>query len=137
MWQWSFWDWIAYGCLGIAALGLAVGQILKDNRSMLEQLPAIFMSKKWAYAPIILFSLGSAILAVRVGTPMLTAAPPSVADSPKQSIANSNERVFLDVTPDYLLDLTQDQTTIYIDKIAEMYTNKWLKVNWHRVECKP
>ena len=70
--HWGFWDWITYGCLGIAAFGLAIGAVGKDSPTMFEHLPAIFSSPKWAYAPIVLFALGSAILAARAAFPWLS-----------------------------------------------------------------
>jgi hypothetical protein len=63
--SWGFWDWITYGCLGIAAFGLALAAIGKDNPSLFAALPEVFLSARWAYVPIALFLFGSAILATR------------------------------------------------------------------------
>ncbi|HTB03807.1 MAG TPA: hypothetical protein VK804_25330 [Bradyrhizobium sp.] len=70
--HWGFWDWVTYGCLGIAAFGLAAGAVVKDNPAMLENFPTFFSSAKWAYVPIVLFAIGSAILAIRAIAPLVT-----------------------------------------------------------------
>jgi hypothetical protein len=68
--NWSFWDWVGYACLGIAASGLALGAIGKDNPSLFAGLPSFFLNSRWAYVPIVLFVVGSAILAVRAVYPL-------------------------------------------------------------------
>jgi len=73
--NWKFWDWTAYACLGVAAIGMAVGETLKGNPAMFEGLPTFLLGQKWAYAPIILFALGSAILAVRAVAPLVAKLP--------------------------------------------------------------
>jgi hypothetical protein len=119
--NWKFWDWIAYTCLGVAAIGMAVGESLKENQAMFEWLPSFLLSPKLAYAPIILFALGSAILAVRVIVPIV-AQPPA-----KPSIIS--DRVVVDVTPQYLLSLGEGRTSVERDRITGIYFNKWLKVS--------
>jgi hypothetical protein len=61
--NWSAWDWIAYGCLAIAAFGLAAGQIQRETPTMFERLPAFFKSGRWSYVPAILVIVGTAALA--------------------------------------------------------------------------
>jgi hypothetical protein len=63
--RWGFWDWVAYVCLGVAAFGLAGDAALKDHPQLFQHVPAFFLRPFWGYVPIILFALGSAILAVR------------------------------------------------------------------------
>src|SRR5260370_9329492 len=64
--NWSGWDWIAFGCLGIAALGLAIGTWGKDNPEMLSNLPSLFSSPKWSAVPGILFVLATVIFIARL-----------------------------------------------------------------------
>jgi hypothetical protein len=114
--NWKFWDWVAYACLGVAAIGMAVGQVLKENQTVFETLPTFLLGPKWAYAPIILFALGSAILAVRVVVPLVRTPPAS-------------ERVFVEEAPEELLALGKDLTSLQRDKITEIYIGKWLRVS--------
>jgi hypothetical protein len=64
--RWTAWDWIAYGCIGIAAFGLATGAVWKESPAMFEQWPPLFSSPKWSFAPAVLFILGTIILLLRV-----------------------------------------------------------------------
>jgi hypothetical protein len=114
--NWKFWDWTAYACVGVAAIGMAVGQVLKENPAMFETLPTFLLGPKWAYAPIILFALGSAILAVRVVVPLVI--------TPRAS-----DRVFIEAAPEELLALGKDRTSLDRDKITKIYIGKWLRVS--------
>jgi uncharacterized protein (TIGR02594 family) len=79
MLHWTSWDWIAYGCLGIAAFGLAFGIVWKENPAMFKNWPAIFASPKWSLVPAILFTLGTIIFIFR-SLPFETPVPiPSTA----------------------------------------------------------
>jgi hypothetical protein len=115
--NWKFWDWTAYTCLGVAAIGMAVGETLKENPAMFERLPTFLLGPKWAYAPIILFAFGSAILAVRVIVPLAAQLPVAA------------ERVLVDSTPEYLLSLGNGRTTIERNRITGVYLGKWLNVS--------
>jgi hypothetical protein len=64
--HWSFWDWIAYGCLGISAFGWALGAIPREHPHMFDSWPAFFASPKWSFVPAAFFVLGSAILMMRL-----------------------------------------------------------------------
>jgi hypothetical protein len=80
--KWSGWDWISYGCLGLAALGLAVGAWGKENPEIYSNLPTLFASPRWAAVPAILFALATVIFIARLllpGAPSLQAIEPSVA----------------------------------------------------------
>lgn len=119
--RWGFWDWTAYLCLGIAALGLAAGAALKEEPGMLDRLPTFFTGPKWAYVPMILFALGSAILAVRFAGPLLMGTPVTSSDS--------SERVFVEETPEYLMGLASGLTAVQFKQATAIYINKWLKVS--------
>jgi hypothetical protein len=115
--NWKFWDWTAYACLGVAAIGMAVGEALKENPAMFESLPTFLLGPKLAYAPIILFVLGSAILAVRAIVPLAAKLPVA------------SDQVVVDATPEDLLSLGKDRTTLERNKITKSYIDKWLKVS--------
>ena len=68
--HWGFWDWIAYICVGISALGLAIGAVFKENPAMLSSFPRFFGSRIWRYVPIILFTLGTVVLAIKTAVPL-------------------------------------------------------------------
>ncbi len=80
--HWRFWDWIAYTCLGIAAAGVALAQLPKDARAMIEGWSDIFASSKWSYVPSIFFVIATAVLIIRV----LTAEKPSKAKIESQAV---------------------------------------------------
>lgn len=67
--HWTAWDWITYGCLGIAAFGLALGSLLKEYPSMVSWMPEIFSSPKWAFVPALLFVVATIIFLVRTFAP--------------------------------------------------------------------
>ena len=96
---------------------MAVGETLKENPAMFERLPTFLLGPKWAYAPIILFALGSAILAVRAVAPLVAKLPVTP------------DRAFVDVTPEYLLSFGKDRTVIERNRITGIYLDKWLKVS--------
>jgi hypothetical protein len=122
--RWKFWDWVAYCCLGIAALGLAAGAALKEDPAMFERLPAVFTSPKWAYAPIILFALGSFILAVRFAGPLVLR-----TSIPGSHVSDISERVFVQETPEYLVSLGKGMTSVQREQATAIYIGKWLKVS--------
>jgi hypothetical protein len=124
--RWGFWDWMAYCCIGIAALGLAVGAALKEEPAMFERLPAVFTSPKWAYVPIILFALGSFILAVRFVGPLFMRASIPSSRIPDSHIS---ERVFVEETPEYLLSLGKDMTSVQREQVVAIYIGKWMKIS--------
>ena len=106
--KWSFWDWVGYAALGLAAFGMALGSMLKDNGEVLALLPSFLSSPRWAYAPAILFTIGSIILLVRAVAPLATSS--TKADAPtRPPIVQANEpRHNLDwKSSDSVLDLTE------------------------------
>ncbi|MGA9755643.1 MAG: hypothetical protein WBV23_10925 [Desulfobaccales bacterium] len=70
--HWDFWGWIAYSCLGITAIGLAIMRFLKDYLVMFEKLPTFLKSGKWAYVPAALFIIATITLIAR---PMVSKFP--------------------------------------------------------------
>src|SRR4051812_12046732 len=95
--NWSIWDWIAYGCLAIAAFGAAIGAASKEVApSMLDRLPEAFQSSLWTYFPVFLVILGTAILVVKellhVRAPAASSPnpEPSVSQKPPSYIREAN-----------------------------------------------
>jgi hypothetical protein len=69
--KWTFWDWVGFVSLGLAAFGMALGAVLKEDAEVIARLPAFLASPRWVYMPAILFTLGSIILAVRTLAPLI------------------------------------------------------------------
>lgn len=51
---WSFWEWLTYACIGIAALVIAFDQGVKLSKAR-ERFATLIGSPIWAFAPIALF----------------------------------------------------------------------------------
>jgi hypothetical protein len=84
--NWSGWDWISYGCLGLAAFGLAFGSLAKESPEMFSAF-AFLSSPRWAFAPAALFAAATVIFLVR----MLAQEPQKTAEYPKQNPAALQE----------------------------------------------
>ena len=123
--RWGFWDWVAYLCLGIAALGLAAGAALNgEPAEILTRLPDFVTSPKWAYLPIMLFALGTVILVIRLVAPLI---PGSAGPN----------RIFVEGSPEQLMSLVRDHTHIQKQKLSEVYIGKWLRVSGSITEVRP
>src|SRR5260370_42315353 len=59
--QWSFWDWIAYGLLAIAAFGVA---LWKEFPKMFEQWTG-YTGAIWSFIPAALVVIATVILIIR------------------------------------------------------------------------
>jgi hypothetical protein len=62
--DWGFWEWLAYGTIFAAAIILAVVQGSKDMTPP-NWLPALFLSTRWNYVPLILMLIGASVFALR------------------------------------------------------------------------
>lgn len=60
--EWRFWDWIGYACLFIAALVEAAEEALKHAPRIDAVMPSFISSGIWAFMPLILILVGTAIL---------------------------------------------------------------------------
>jgi hypothetical protein len=74
--RWGFWDWVAYGCLFIAAAVLAADQGLKGAPNVAAHLPSILSADILAFAPLGLVLIGSAILVIKDFGWLRTRTPP-------------------------------------------------------------
>jgi hypothetical protein len=94
---------------------------VKDGpQEVFDRLPVFLTTPKWAYAPIILFAVGSAILAVRFAAPLRRGT---------LRHSNGSERVIIDSSPESLQTLLKGHTAIQQKKITEIYIGKWLKIS--------
>ena len=78
--NWSGWDWISFGLLGLAAFGLAFGSLAKESPEMFSGL-AFLSSPRWAFLPAALFAVATVIFLVR----MLTQEPQKIVEQANQS----------------------------------------------------
>jgi len=62
--DWPFWGWIAYGCLAIAAYGMAFWTFVEKHPHMIDLFPTYLRSYLWGYAPATLVSIGTIILII-------------------------------------------------------------------------
>lgn len=62
--RWDFWGWVAYGSIALAAFIEALSEAIKraELSQTITALPAFFTSANWAFAPLALVALGTAIL---------------------------------------------------------------------------
>jgi hypothetical protein len=63
--NWSFWDWLTYTCIGVAALVLALDQAIKGSPVVLGSLSGLLARSTWNYAPLALIGLSSILLVLR------------------------------------------------------------------------
>jgi hypothetical protein len=56
--DWGFWEWVAYGSTWVAAIGMAIGSAIKNERHLLEKVPAPLKATWWGYVPIGLLTIG-------------------------------------------------------------------------------
>ena len=99
--NWSPWDWIAYACLGIASVGLALGSLGKESPNLFSEFPSFFSSPKWASVPALLFMLATLIFIVRLVGISAPAQQNNFLDKPANvetitSRTFTNERVTID-----------------------------------------
>jgi hypothetical protein len=144
--RWGFWDWVAYACLGIAALGLAAGTAMHEQPTLWDKLPSFFTDPKWGYVPIVLFALGSLILAIRYVAPLVGKPSIQTRAATEQSTTLTEEqsaaltggapttplegpKQIVDVTPEELATLYKDHLTAQAERLAEPYIGKWMKIS--------
>ena len=63
--SWSFWDWLTYTCIAIAALILALDQAIKGSPLLLGNLSGILAKPSWNYAPLGLIGLSGVLLLLK------------------------------------------------------------------------
>jgi len=63
--HWTYWEWVAYAVLFIAALIIAADTGFKQAPELMEKLPAFFHSTWWGFAPLAFVLLATVILVGR------------------------------------------------------------------------
>lgn len=63
--SWSFWDWLTYTCIGVAALVLALDQAIKGSPLLLGDLSGFLAKPSWSYAPLALIGLSGVLLLLK------------------------------------------------------------------------
>lgn len=63
--DWPFWGWIAYGCLAIAAYGMAFWTFVERHPTLIDWFPASLRSYLLGYVPATLVSIGTIILIIQ------------------------------------------------------------------------
>lgn len=63
--EWSYWDWLGYGCLAIAVLVEAGNTSLKSAPDLSNMLPSIFTGSAVGYLPLVFFMAATIILVLR------------------------------------------------------------------------
>lgn len=72
---------------------------------------------------------------VKATPPEQTSLPTTLAPSPKpqaqtpKDLPISNERITIDVTPEYLVSFFNNHTAVQANKLAEAYIGKWMKTS--------
>ena len=52
--EWGFWEWLAYACIAVAAIALAVDQAAKGSPALADKLAVILDTGVWHYMPLFL-----------------------------------------------------------------------------------
>jgi hypothetical protein len=63
--HWTFWEWVAYAILFIAACITAADTGFKQSPILMEQLPHFIHSPWWGFTPVVLVLLATGILVAR------------------------------------------------------------------------
>jgi hypothetical protein len=64
--HWTFWEWIAYGALFVAALITAADTSFKLAPNVTARLPEFFHSELWGFAPAVFVVAATIILLLRL-----------------------------------------------------------------------
>lgn len=62
---WGFWDWLAYGSLGLSTFFLAANAAITSLDALREALPRFLKHHYWGFVPFAFFCLASAIFVSR------------------------------------------------------------------------
>jgi hypothetical protein len=63
--HWTFWEWVAYVALFVAALIIAADTGFKESPDVMARLPEFFHSEWWGFAPAVLVVAATIILLLR------------------------------------------------------------------------
>jgi hypothetical protein len=80
--NWSFFDWLTYGCIGIAAFMTALDQGVRQSAAEPSFITKVVKSRLWSFTPFGLILISAALLLVRLFFPLSPASAISVASEP-------------------------------------------------------
>jgi hypothetical protein len=139
--HWTFWEWVAYVALFVAALIIAADTGFRESPDVMARLPEFFHSEWWGFAPAALVVAATIILLLREFVfsnnklpQQATSFLPPARDSselpktPAPATAPKPKKVFVNVSPSYLLSLYENVTTLQGDELAAAYIGKWMPV---------
>jgi hypothetical protein len=143
--HWTFWEWVAYVALFVAALIIAADTGFRESPDVMARLPEFFHSEWWGFAPAVLVVVATIILLLREFVfpnnklrHQATSFPMAVRDGsdlPKTSAPAAApatgampRKVFVNVSPSYLVGLYKNKTTVQGDDLAAAYIGKWMSV---------
>lgn len=86
--KWSFWDWLTYICIWIAAVVLAVDQAIKGSPTMAQGLSGIINSPAWRYAPLMFMVMSGILLLVKQLSHLGSGSTEAANSTSKQSNAD-------------------------------------------------
>jgi hypothetical protein len=86
--HWIFWEWVAYGALFTAAIGLAVDTSIRQSDTLKMKFGWLIEKRIWGFAPIVLMTVGTVIFVAK-----LVSGPDNVHSVPQsaQEHAESSE----------------------------------------------
>jgi hypothetical protein len=123
-------DAVTYGALVTGAVLQALEPWRKEA-AVPPEIHPVLSSPVWAYVPLVLLTLVGLIWLAKQFIPTAVHAPPAastpVAATPAVSFP-APQKVFIDISPAYLMDLYKDRTSIQGDALAAAYLGKWIVV---------
>jgi hypothetical protein len=132
--NWTFWDWVGFSCLWVAALSVAADSAIKNSTELSKVMPQFFVGPVWPFVPLAFVLLATVVLLAR-GFGFLGNGRENSIQIPQreQEVLKStqkNERIFVgaSITPGYLVGFFRDHTGIQAQKLSEAYIGKWMKV---------
>lgn len=90
---WTFWEWVAYGGLLVAAIILAADAGIKIEPELMQTLPAWLFSPYFAFSPLVLIIMSSVILAVKALRYASSSSSYHTAGSTQDSMGSGQVRV--------------------------------------------
>jgi hypothetical protein len=82
--NWTFWEWVAYAIMFVAAILIAADQGIKLAPELLQRLNGLIASPYWAFAPLALILLATGIFVSREFKLIGPAARPFEASAPQK-----------------------------------------------------
>ncbi len=133
--HWTFGDWVGYACLFVAAICIAADTGIKGAPNLAARMPEFFRGEFWAFLPITLVLLGTAVLVASslglIGASRSTASTPRATKQhfPMEAIPSAERqgRIFVgeSITPDYLTSFFIAHTALQANWQKRMSESGW------------